>query len=145
MAFSVPFLGSELPRNHALIIVFDVKSVSLCKLSVASDTTLPSIVNYFIALSTQSLIILGNRNRGELMPFNVFTTFPVQDLRAAQTLHLNQTTMLFSTPPIWKTWAALAKAHGSLSVKYPETPTVLSVISMKIANHTHQTGWQHNL
>ena len=84
MVFSVPFLGSELPRNQALIIVFDVKSVSLCKLSVASDTTLPSIVNYFIALSTQSLIILGNRNRGELMPFNVFTTFPVQDLRAAE-------------------------------------------------------------
>jgi hypothetical protein len=30
MASPTPFLGSELPRNHALI-VFDVKSVSICK------------------------------------------------------------------------------------------------------------------
>ena len=54
------------------------------KLAVASDTTSPSIVNYFIALSTQIFITLGNRNRGEIMPINVFTTFPVQDLRAAE-------------------------------------------------------------
>ena len=31
MASSAPLLGSELPRNHALTTVFDVKSVSLCK------------------------------------------------------------------------------------------------------------------
>ena len=31
MASSAPFLGSEQLRNHALTIMFDVKSVSPCK------------------------------------------------------------------------------------------------------------------
>ena len=29
--------------------------------------------------------------------------------------------------------------------KWPETPTVLGVIHLKIANDAHQIGWQHQL